>query len=693
MCTTFAALLPLLLAVAVAAAASEQRPLDIDTFHSLSRVGAPVVSPDQGRALFVTSHYDRAKNKQASFLSCVDLGSGAITQLTEDIPGLTVSNPLWYDDQTFGFLKHGALYRQELRPNATARVLYDPPVPIGSVAYREKEGVIAFVASVHPNATLQASAQLRLAAARRTDSAMVYDNLWARHWNEWVTAEKPSVFVAPLQHTADGWRVGPEANLAARLPATPDPLTRWHVDEYAISPAGDALAFVARLPADNMTWSTNVDIYLTQTSGDARPRLLTARMDGAASSPVFSPDGQQLAWLQMETAGYEADANRIYIHTLATRQTVAVAYNWDQSPHSLTWSRDSKTLYAVVSDKGHNVIVAVDAATGRRRALTSSGGSSAVRAVGGDRLLYIYSSVDQPADIYLMNLRTRLSRQLTEVNKAQLAGVQLSPAEDFWFTGARGDRVHGWAVRPFGFDRRKTYPLALLIHGGPQQASTHSFSYSLWNPNVYAAAGFVVVQINFHGSPGYGQNFTDSVRHRWGDYPYVDLMRGIDYVTSRLSFVDKTRMAALGGSYGGYMANWLNGHTDQFRCFVAHDGKFSTVSGFYGTDELWFPEWNLGKPWEPAGRAILEENNPERFAASFKTPTLFVHGASDFRVPVTESLGAWSMMRRRGVPARLVYFPDEDHWINKAGNAIRWYTEVLDWITTWTNTTPPYRIR
>ncbi|KAJ1732750.1 dipeptidylpeptidase [Coemansia biformis] len=696
-------MLPLVLAAAVfvwtpvcieaALITSNLRPLDITTFHSLNRIGAPVVSPGRRLALFVTSYYDQDENKPASFLSCLDIGSGGITQLTEKRPGLVVTNPLWYDDNTIGFVKRGALYRQELASNATARVVYDPPVPISNVAYRDKEGLLSFTASVYPNATLAESAQLKQANALRTNSAIAYDNLWARHWNEWMTQEKPNVFVAPLMRTTNGWRVGNETNLASALPHVDDPLTRWHIDDYTISPAGDEVAFVARPPIENATWSTNIDVYLVSTSGTARPRLLTGRMDGMASAPAFSHDGRQLAWLQMETPGYESDINRIYVYNIATRQTIAVSYDWDLSPHSLVWSRDNKSLYAIVGCKGTNLIFAIDATTGKRTKLTASGGAASMRPVDGERLLYTHSNVDRPADLYLLNTRSMSSKRLTEINKDKLEGVHLSPAEDFWFTGAQGDRVHGWMLRPFDFDRRKKYPLALLIHGGPQQASTQSFSHSLWNPNMYASAGFATIVINFHGSSGYGKNFTDSVRHRWGDYPYVDLMRGIDYVTSRLNFIDKSRMAALGGSFGGYMANWLNGHTDRFRCLVSHDGKFSTVSGYYGTDELWFPEWELGKPWEPAGRAILEENNPERFSASFKTPTLFVHGEKDFRVPLTESFSAWSMMRRRGVPARLLYFPDEDHWINKMGNSIRWYTEVLGWITKWTDTVAPYHIR
>ncbi|KAJ2001709.1 dipeptidylpeptidase, partial [Coemansia thaxteri] len=644
-------------------------------------------------ALFVTSYYNQDSNRSTAYLSYIEIGSGNIVPLTEIKAGTTLSNPLWFDDKTFGFLRRGVLYKQDLQANATAEIVYNPPVSISSASYREDTGLLSFVANVYPNASLAESAAFKRAEETKADSAQVYDNLWARHWNEWMTLEKPNLFVAPLNKTSGQWKVGEEVNLSDLLPHSPDPLTRWHVDEYAISPPGNYAAFLARPPTTNMTWSANVNVYLTSTTGTSRPRLLTPHLSGQASAPVFSSDGKRLAWLQMETPGYEADINRIYIHTIASRETISIAHDWDLSPHSLAWSKDDKTLYSVTGSKGRNLIVAVDTETGHRKELTVGGSSGAVRPVGTQSLLYVYSNTDQTGDIHMLDLASGKSKQLTEANKDKLKDVYLSPAEDFWFNGAMGDRVHGWMLRPYGFDRRKKYPIALLIHGGPQQASIQSFMHTQWNPNMYASAGFVTVVINFHGSSSYGQNFTNSIRHRWGDYPYVDIMRGIDYVTTRFSFADKSRMAALGGSYGGYMVNWLNGHTDQFKCFVAHDGKFSTVSGYYGTDELWFPEWDLGKPWEGAGRAILEVNNPERFAADFKTPTLFVHGEKDFRIPISESLSAWAMLRRRNIAARLVYFPDEDHWINKMGNSIRWYTEVLDWISSWTKSTPPYHIR
>lgn len=657
-------------------------PLTIQLFHSLNHLGAPVISPDLTKALYTVSAYHQDSNTHSSYINLLDLTSGNITQLTENRPGTTLSNPFWFNTTTFGFLKRNAVYQQNIQYEAFPTLIFDPPIPISNVQYRASRQVLSFVASVYPNSTLEESRALKRAEAMRTDSAMVYDDLWARHWNQWMTLEKPNLFIIPLYNQTLQY------NLCRQLPHVSDPLHGWSIDDYVVSPQGDR-AILATRPPQGVAWSTKSNLYLVATQPNRElPRLLNARTEGQASQPVFSQDGQRVAWLQMETGGYEADINRIYVYTIGSRETVAVAYNWELSPHSLAWSEDSLALYAVATDKGRNLIYSIPVTTGKPTRLTTAGSASGVRACYNNTLLYVHSQTHLPPDLHQLEIDTGRSHQLTHLNQELLRDVFLSPATDFWFRGAQTDLVHGWFLKPPGFDSAKKYPLALLIHGGPQQASTQSFGHSQWNPQMYAAAGFVTVQVNFHGSPGYGQNFTNSIRHRWGDLPYVDLMRSLSYLASRYPFIDKQRMVALGGSFGGYMVNWINGHTDgMFRCMVCHDGKFSTLSGYYGTDELWFPEWDLGKPWDTQGRRILENNNPERFAASFKTPTLFVQGEHDFRIPVTESLAAWGMMRRRGVPARLVYFPDEDHWINKAGNSVRWFTEVLGWITRWTNTT------
>ncbi|KAI8324755.1 alpha/beta-hydrolase, partial [Martensiomyces pterosporus] len=560
-------------------------------------------------------------------------------------------------------------------------------VGIGSVSYRASTGTLFFTAGVFPDGEI-GNAGKRIADEKaRADSAQVFDNLWARHWNKWMTLAKSTVFAASVTVNGTAWSVGQERNLMGGLTTPKDPLLRWEAESYVVSDDGRYVAFVTRNPGLEMAWSTDVDIYLVPADGSSEPKLLTASSKGMAGSPAFSRDSTYLAWLQMETPGYESDINRIYIYNLSTGGMSCIARDWDLSPQSIAWSLDSKQLYALTPEKGDRKVVSVDISSGTRTPATGHGYVSGISLLGADKVLGVYSNTTECPNIYVIGVggSSVPVRRLTDVNKEKLKGVHMSPAEDFWFKGARDDNVHGWLVRPHRLDPAKQYPLALLIHGGPQQASVHAFGSGQWNPNMYASAGFVTVQINFHGSSSYGQNFTDSIQQQWGGYPYEDIMKGLDYVIQRYSFVDPSRVVALGGSYGGYMVNWLNANTDRFAALVSHDGQFNVISGYYATDELWFPEHDLnGVPFTRSGRENYDKWNPERLAENFKTPTLFIHGEHDYRLTTEQSIAPWTLLRRKGIPARLMYFADEDHWTNKPGNSIRWYTEVLRWITQWT---------
>ncbi|KAI9505486.1 Alpha/Beta hydrolase protein [Coemansia spiralis] len=531
------------------------------------------------------------------------------------------------------------------------------------------------------------------AETKKIDSAQIFDNLWVRHWDEWMTLKKPNVFSVPISNDSNGWVFGEEINLMNGLPVFHDPLIRWSADEYTVDRQGVNVAFVVRNPSDDMAWQTNVDVYIVPIRGNKSPKLLSGSAAGAASGPAFSPDGKYIAWLQMETPAYESDINRIYIHDIASDSTASIARDWELSPLSLLWSSDGKSIYAVVGDKGNNVVYAVDVATGKCQQLTENGSASGLRLLGSDKLVLIHADQDKCSNVHVLDIGTRDMRQLTDVNKDKLKDIYIGPAEDFWFEGARGDKVHGWLVKPLQFDPTKKYPLIYLVHGGPQQYNTHTFSYAQGNPNMYASAGFVTVQVNFHGSASYGQNFTDSIFQQWGGYPYEDLMKGLDYLLQTRSYIDKSRMAAMGASYGGYMMNWFNGHTDRFKALVNHDGMYSTTGFWHSTEELWFPEHDFGGvPYDTKARIHYEQFNPERFAANFSTPTLFIQGGNDFRLTVEQSLAPFTLLRRKGVAARLMYFADENHWITRTGNSVKWYTEVLRWIAEFTNTTLPYKL-
>ncbi|KAJ2900905.1 dipeptidylpeptidase [Coemansia aciculifera] len=668
------------------------KPLDSHLFHSLRRISSPVVSPNQQQALFVTSYYDPDANKDYNFLSLLDIELGNTTQLTPVLEGSSrLSNPLWFGPSSAGYLSKGALYQHDLTSHTNGTLMFNiTTANINSVMFRVSSGTLLFTVSTFADGNISSVARHLSDEKNRTDSAMVFDNLWARHWNRWMSEQKSTLFaIDTTGETSGKWQLGSEVNLMQWLPATKDPLLRWEVEGYTASDDGEHVAFVVRNPGLDMAWSTNIDIYLTTPDGNSKPKLLTEAFKGAASGPTFSTDGSTVAWLQMETPGYESDINRIYVYNITTGNVSAVARDWDLSPHSLMWSADNKELYALTPDRGDRRLFSIDIATGKLRALTGYGSVGSIARAGAGKLLAVYSNMTESSDIYAMDTSSELHkpmRRLTNVNGERLGGVYLSEAEDFWFTGAMRDKVHGWLLRPAGFNATQKYPLALLIHGGPQQASMHAFGLGQWNPNMYASAGYVTVVINFHGSSSYGQNFTDSIRMQWGGYPYEDLMKGLDYVISSHEFIDTSRMVALGASYGGYMVNWINANTDRFRALVAHDGQFNVVSGYYSTDELWFIEHDLGgAPFTTAGRIQYDMYNPERLADKFKTPTLFIHGANDFRLTLEQSLAPWTLLRRKGIPSRLVYFPDEDHWTNKMGNSVRWYAEVFKWMAEWTS--------
>ncbi|KAJ2720589.1 dipeptidylpeptidase [Coemansia sp. Benny D115] len=677
------------------------RPLDIHLFHSLRRISLPVVSPDQAHALYTTSGYDPDTNKESSWLCLLDLQTGNKTQLTPNVPGdERISNPVWLRKGAAGYLKGGVLYQHPLTAETNGTVLFNATVNIASITYRTATDTLFFTAGVYPDGVISNMHKFQAVEKARSDSAQVYDNLWARHWNKWMTMIKSNVFAISLKSSDAGVAMGglgSEVNLMRKLAEIKDPLIRWDAEGYTVSDDGRYVAFVVRNPSLEMVWSTNVDIYLVPADGSAAPKLLTGKYAGISSSPAFSPDGAYLAWLQMETPGYESDINRIIVYHLETATVKSIARDWTLSPQAIVWSADSQRLYALTPALGDRRVFSVDVDTGERHAVTGYGYVSGVARVGGDRLLALYSNTTESTNIQMLSMDgnpTPVSaptpapasnvavamRRLTDVNGDRLRGVYLSESEDFWFAGARNESVHGWLLRPHGFNETRKYPMALLIHGGPQQASSHVFGMSQWNPNMYASAGFVTVVINFHGSSGYGQNFTDSIHEQWGGYPYDDLMRGVDHVLREYGFVDPARLVALGASYGGYMVNWINGNTDRFAALVAHDGQFNTVAGYYSTDELWFIEHDLGGvPFTRAGRPKYEAYNPERLAGRFRTPTMFIHGANDFRLTLEQSLAGWTLLRRKGIPARLVYYPDEDHWTNKMGNSVRWYTEVFGW--------------
>jgi dipeptidyl aminopeptidase/acylaminoacyl peptidase len=444
--------------------------------------------------------------------------------------------------------------------------------------------------------------------------------------------------------------------------------------DVAVAPDGKEIA-VALHGDSSVADNTNVDVYLMGPDGSGMRALTTNR--GADDTPRYSPDGNWLAYVSMERAGFEADRQRLMLQRRKDGRTesgspIEVTAGWTLSVGSYVWCPDSKCIYAVVEERGRENFQRIDVPSFRHSIAVSSGVNTGVNvAPDGKTLVYLHQSGAQPVEVWAGG------RPLTHHNDAAVAQLDLQPLEPFGFVGALGDSVYGWILRPPGFDPAKRYPVVYLLHGGPQTAWLDLW-HARWNYQMFAARGYVVAAVNRHGSTGYGQAFTDAVSRHWGDYPYEDLMKGLD-VVARLPYVDSTRMGAAGASYGGYMVYWIAGHTNRFKALVAHDGVFNPVSMAGSTEELWFVDWEFGgTPY--ANRALYEKWSPLNFVQNWKTPILIVHSQLDYRVDLSEGYQAFTAAKVVGVPAKFLYFPDEGHWVLKPRNRRLWWGTVLDWL-------------
>ena len=444
-----------------------------------------------------------------------------------------------------------------------------------------------------------------------------------------------------------------------------------------------------------MNWPANA----TPADVLAKTKNITADNPASDSTPLYSPDGKYIAYRAQQRPGYESDRFRLMLYDRKTgeKKTIPFPNRFDNWVGTFTWSPDASKIYFVTEIEGQSWVWYIELkeariinATPVRNViqLVSKGFNDDLAVTsGGDGLVFTRMSIQRPNEIYeisLPDLQKKVepdSVQLTHLNDAVLSQVAMPPLESFWFEGAHGDKVQGFLVKPPNFDPSKKYPVKFLIHGGPQGAWGDDWSYR-WNPELFAANGYVVIMINFHGSTGYGQKFVDSINGDWGGAPFEDLMKGLDYAEKTYPFIDKDRECALGASYGGYAINWIMGHTDRFKCLVSHDGMFNAESAWGTTEELWFNNWEFkGTPID--NRASYQKWSPHQYAKNFKTPTLVVHGQLDYRLDVSEGFQLFTTLQTMGVPSKMLYFPDEGHWVLKPQNSQLWWKTVNDWVDRW----------
>ena len=671
---TLLALAPVVPGLAAGQAIRTMTPLDL---VSMDRVADPQVSPDGRQVAFVVSALDLEADRRRTDIWLVGVNGGEPRRLTSHPAG--DFNPRWSSDGSqLYFLSTRSGSSQVWRLDMTggeATAVTDLPLDVSNLTVSPDGSHLAVSLEVFVDCdTLACTAERLQTREQDPSTGQVYDSVFVRHWDTWEDGRRSHVFVLP----ATG---GSAVDLMARLEADSPSVPFGGAEEFAFTPDGGAIVLTSRVGTGE-PWSTNFDLWLAPTDGSHAPRNLTDDNDAWDTAPVFSPDGRALAYLAMERPGFEADRFRIMLRSWPDGPTRTLAPEWDRSPGGLTRSPDGRTLYATAQNVGHVSLFAIDATSGAVTTVVDDLGYVGSPTATTDRLVFGLDSLTMPVELFTARFDGSDLRQITQMNADRLAAVTLGEHEQFSFTGAGGDTVYAQVVKPAGFEPGDTYPVAFLIHGGPQGSFGNHFHYR-WNPQSYAAAGYAAVMVDFHGSVGYGQDFTDAITGDWGGKPLEDLQLGLAAALERYDWMDGDNVCALGASYGGYMVNWIAGNwPDRFQCLVNHDGVFDMRSMYYSTEELWFPEWEHGGPYfaNPEGH---ERHNPVHHVADWNTPMLVIHGQEDHRVPLEQGLGAFNALQRRGIPSRFLYFPDETHWVAKPHNSIQWHDTVLGWLDQW----------
>jgi dipeptidyl aminopeptidase/acylaminoacyl peptidase len=548
------------------------------------------------------------------------------------------------------------------------------PLDVGSFEVSPRGDRLAVSMEVFPDcADLQCTTDRKAAQGKQKASGQAYDRLFVRHWDTWKDGTLSQLFTVSLG--ADGKADAPvkvSGGVRGDVPSKP-----FGGDEdYAFSPDGSRIVFSARLADRSEPWSTNFDLYEVAVDGSGAPRNLTPDNPAWDAQPVFLGNGD-LAWLAMARPGFEADKYTVMLRGARDGKTRALTADWDRSVGHLGATFDRKRLLGTADDIGQVALFEIDPASGARTRLVGEGQVQAF-APAAEGVVLAWASLGSPPDLHLA-ARGKSPTRLTAVNAATLAGRDLAAFEQFSFAGAEGTTVYGYVMKPQGWTPGKKYPIAFIVHGGPQVSFANHWSWR-WNPQVYAGAGYGVVFIDFHGSPGYGQKFTDSISQDWGGKPLVDLQKGLDAALAKHDWLDGSRACSLGASYGGFMQNWIAGNwSDRFKCIVNHAGIFDQRTMYYTTEELWFTEWENGGPYY-ANPQVHEKFNPADHVTKWKTPMLVIHGALDYRVPYSQGLATFTALQRRGIESRFVFFPDENHWILKPANSLQWHAEVIGWL-------------
>jgi dipeptidyl aminopeptidase/acylaminoacyl peptidase len=668
------ALLIALFLTAIGAAA--KRPIEFKDLASIQRVSDPEVSPDGRWIAFTITKVDLAANKATSHLWLMPSSGGAARQLTYGEG--SDNRPRWSpDSKTIAFIStRSGKSEVWLLPldGGEARQLTSISTEADGVTWSAHSDELLFASAVYPDCANDACNKDRLeAAAKNPVKARIITELLYRHWTAW----RDGLYAHTFAVSASG---GEPVDLT---PGAYDAPTFFlgAPDGYAISPDGSEVCFDSNHSKGSAgqsaaAWTTNNDLYLVPAKGGEASNI-TAPNPGSDASPLYSPNGRYIAYTSQARDGYESDLFRLRVYDRDSHQVKDLTTGFDQWVGGFTWAPDSDTIYFTAPDHGEQPIFKTSVSAGKVEKVVGGFNDELQVTPDGKTLVFTRTTIDRPSEIYRAPAAGGEAEPLTHLNDALMAELDVHPAEFVNTHGALGAEIQNLIVKPPDFDPNRKYPGLMLIHGGPQGAWDDAWGYR-WDAQMFASHGYVVMMTNFHGSTGYGQKFVEEISGDWGGAPYEDLMAATDYL-EMLPYVDKNRIGAAGASFGGYMIDWIAGHTHRFKALVSHDGVFDNRSMYGETEELWFPEWELkGTPWEKTW--VGDKWSPSNFVQNIETPMLLVEGGLDFRVPEGQAFQLFTALQRRGITSKLIYFPNEGHWVNKPQDSQLWYQQVLGWL-------------
>lgn len=666
-------LLSFFLFLTMALNAQNARALNFDDLWAMQRIGTADLSPDGQKIVFSLTSYSYDLNKGNSDLFVINTDGTGLKALKNTEKG--ESSPKFSPDgKRIAYVMGNQIWMTNADGSGDEQITSHYSGASGVVWSQDGKKML-FVSSVYPDCANQdCNKQKDEEAEQSKVKASVYKELMYRHWDDWRGDKRSHLFLLDLSSKEI-------TDLTPFSKFDVPPIALGSAKDYSFSPDGNWVVFTMNTD-EMLATSTNNDIFLFDLRAlqkEKKPDYKKISLSkGSDSQPLFSPDGKMIAYTSMERAGFEADRQRLMIYDIESGKTRQLFAKQDISVSEMTWSPDGRYIYFTAAKEINESVYRISLSAEKAELIIEKHMSSNLMiSPEGSRIYFKMQKSTMPHELFTADADGKNVKQVSFINSERLKDIQMNEIETFWTKGAGGTPVQSIIIKPPFFDENQKYPMIFLIHGGPQGHWSDDFHYR-WNMQMFASDGYVVVAPNPRGSTGYGQKFTDEISGDWGGKVYTDLMNSYDEAIKKYKFIDKNNTFAAGASYGGYMINWIAGHTDRFNALVSHAGVFNLESMFGTTEELWFPEWEFkGTPWQ--NRKVYEKWSPHRYIHNCKTPVLVVHGAKDFRVTEDQAFQLFTSLQRLGVKSEFLYFPDETHFVAKPQNSRLWWKTVLDW--------------